>query len=490
MNNRPFTTLALLALLAPAAHAEVLRLGMEEAIAAALERNFSVSIERIEPRVAEEALRSAKGAFDPVWESEYGYRNEELPFYQDAEESAMLRFGVSSTLPWGTEIEAELNANDRTTPFDTFTGQAFDSVNTFAGIVLTQPLLRNFGLKGTYTRVRVARESVGVSWQGFRARVMDVVADVVTAYQNLFFAQENLRIAEQNRDLALQLLQDNRRRVETGAMAPLDIVQAESEAALREVSVISARAFQRQARNALKRLIWADPDSILQLELEIQPPQEPEEFLPDRVRDYTHAMASRPEYLASLSGLVIRDLELEELRRNALPRLDLVGSYGRRGLDTSLDESVDQAFNAGYEQYAIGAVFSLPFPNRTRSAERITASLRRNQAELGLRQLEQDIRLELDNAATQLNADWERIHAARTARQLSEKSLQAEEKKLQAGTSSTFVVLRLQGDLADAEIREINALTDYAVSLARYHRVRGRILEVHGIELNPEVPAR
>jgi hypothetical protein len=101
--------------------------------------------------------------------------------------------------------------------------------------------------------------------------------------------------------------------------------------------------------------------------------------------------------------------------------------------------------------------------DRPRSAEKTQACLRRNQAELKIQQAEQAIRLELDNASIQLEADWDRIQAARLARELAEKSLEAEEKKLQAGTSTTFMVLRLQGDLAVAEIQETNALTDYRV---------------------------
>jgi outer membrane protein TolC len=485
--NRHVPGISILLIALPAAftsQAEPLRLSMEDAVAEALSRNFSIRVERFEPQIAREDIRLASGAFDPVLRSEYLYARDELSGFALDEESASFSFGLGSTLPWGTQWEAAVDANDRTTPFDFQTGGYSDTVSSFAGIVVTQPILRNFGLDGTYAGVRIARESAAASWEGFRAQVMDTVEQTIAAYQNLYFAQENLRIAERNRDLALQLLKDNRKRVETGAMAPLDIVQAESEAALRDVSVISARSFLRQAQNALKSLIWDDPATVLGLEIEISPPAEPAYFEPDLARDYQLALQYRPEYIATAAGLAIRRIEVGQFRRNALPQLDLVGSYGRRGVDRSLNDSIDETFNDGDSSYSIGAVFSFPFPNRSRSAEKVQAYLRRNQAEMGLQQLEQNIRLELDNAATQLTADWDRIKAARLARELAEKSLEAEEKKLQAGTSSTFVVLRLQGDLANAEIREINALTDYAISQAQYHRVRGRILDQHGIILS------
>jgi outer membrane protein TolC len=468
---------------------EALRLDLPSAIERALERNFAVRIERIEARVALQELRAAEGAFDPELRSSYTYERQSSVFSTIDDEDASMHIGLGSTLPWGTEWEVGLEASDRTSPFDLQTGSALDSVTSFAGVTVTQPLLRNAGRVGSYTGVRVAREAVRSDWELFRSRVMDLVTDTVTAYHNLYFARENLRIARENRDLALKLLEDNRKRVETGAMAPLDLLQAESEAALREDNVIRARSFLDQARNVLKELVWDDPRSVLSVELEIEPPAEPGWFNPDPARDLAIALRERPELLASQAGLQIRRFEASRLERNALPRLDLVGSIGRLGVDRSLRDSLDRTLDDGENAYSIGAVFSLPFPNRTRSALRAQAYLRRNQAELGLQELELAIRLEIDDAATRLKADWSRIQAARTARELAGRSLAAEEKKLQAGTSSTFVVLRLQGDLAVAEIREINALTDYAISLSRYHRARGRILEEFDIRLQMDRPA-
>jgi outer membrane protein TolC len=482
--SKQIPSLLLLAALFPAAAPGALSLTVEEAVALALERNFSIQVARFETPVAEQRVRAAAGAFDPVLNASYTYELEQWRGYTVDRESASARAGIGSELPWGTRWEAALEVNDRTTPFDPLTGSLDDSVAAFAGIIVTQPLLRGAGLAAGLADVRIARSEVGIAREQFRAEVMDIVTATVAACHNLHLARENLRIARRNRDLAHRLLEDNRQRVRSGAMAPLDIVQAESETALREVSVISARAALRNAVNALKGLIWDDPATVLDLEIDMRPPATPDWFEPELSRDLTLALASRPDYRAAGSGLDIRHLELAGLRRNALPQLDLVGAFGRRGQAHALSASVDQAFGPGEDTYSIGAVLSIPFPNRSRSAERTAAYLRRNQAELALTQLEQRIRLELDDAATRLSADWERIQAARTARELAAKSLEAEEKKLRAGTSSTFVVLRLQGDLALAEIREVGAATDYAISLARYHQVRGHTLEAYRIRLN------
>lgn len=467
------------------ASGQSLRLDINEAVAMALDRNFSIRIEQLEPDAARETVRGERGAFDPELDIAYRYERQEYGQNIPDDESALGSIEVGSLLPLGTSWQAGLEVNDQTSPFGIGISERTDAVVSFAGITVTQPLLRNFGSAANLAGLRSAEEAFKASWQGFRLQVMNTVASTVAAYHGLHAASENVRIAEQNRDLALQLLEDNRRRVETGAMAPVDLIQAESEAALREDAVIRAQNQFNRARNALKALIWADPATVLDLELTIDPPDEPDRFTPNISRDVRFALEERPEYLASLSGLAIRRIEAIQLRNQALPQLDLVGSYGRLGIETSLDSSLDEAFSDGQPAYSVGAVVSIPFPNRARSADRARALIRQNQSELQLTQLEQDIRLQLADAATQLDADWNRIQATRTARELAEQSLAAENKKLQAGTSSTFIVLRLQGDLALAEIREINALSDYAISLIQYERVRGRILETFNIHLQP-----
>lgn len=481
-NSRLILTVAALA---PALlSAETLVLSLDSAVAAALDRNFTVQVEAIDPQVAQQAARGVAGTFDPELTGEYASSRTDLQGFEATAESERLAVSVGSTLPWGTRVQAEVEADDLTTPFDSVEGGPFEGVRSFAGIVVTQPLLRGFGAGAGSTDLAVARQQAEIASERFRASVMDVVERTVQAYQQVYFEQENLRIALRNRDLARKLLKDNRKRVETGVMAPLDIVQAESEAALREVSVISAQASLRQALNAMKQLIWDDPETVLDLEISILPPPQPVRAQVDTATDLRTAIELRPEMRLARLSLDIRERQLRQLRRNALPQLDLVASYGQTGTADELGDSLDAAFNNGRERYTVGAVVSMPIFNRTRNADKVSAYLLRNQEELRTRQTEQLIRLEVDDAITQMEADWDRIQAARTARQLAEKSLEAEEKKLRAGTSTTFVVLRLQGDLAVAEIREINALADYAISLAAYHRARGTLLEAFKVALH------
>ena len=123
----------------------------------------------------------------------------------------------------------------------------------------------------------------------------------------------------------------------------------------------------------------------------------------------------------------------------------------------------------------------MPLPNRTDRAQYEVSRIDLEQAEIGIEELKQSILIRLDNAARRVTLSWQRIEVTREARELTEKSLEAEVKKFELGASRSFFVLEQQRDLANAQIREKRAITDYHIYLARYELEKGSILEVYGI---------
>ena len=133
------------------------------------------------------------------------------------------------------------------------------------------------------------------------------------------------------------------------------------------------------------------------------------------------------------------------------------------------------------KSYSFQTVFSMPLPNRTDRAQYEVSRIDLEQAEIGIEELKQSILIRLDNAARRVTLSWQRIEVTREARELTEKSLEAEVKKFELGASRSFFVLEQQRDLANAQIREKRAITDYHIYLARYELEKGSILEVYGI---------
>ncbi len=468
---------------------DVEKLNLSQAIEQALAKNFTIQVEQISPNIAAHELTGKKGIFDPTFDSKYLRRQEDNPQLIDplnvdapdsfTLEDDFLSIGFNGLLPWGTNYGVSIDSDNRRGTFNDFT----DEYNTFAGFNITQPLLRGFGPGFNKARINIAKKGLELSEWEFKRVVMAIISQTIFTYNDFYFALQNLAVAERSRDLALKLKEDNIRRIEIGSMAPLDVVQAEAEVALREERVLLAERLMLDEENRLKQLLYDDIESLLEKKISIHPPEKPEEVVHNIKEDYIKALEIGPDYRQAVLDLETSEIEITLNSHLALPNLDLVGAYGWQGRDDSFGSSIDRLTENENQAYRLGVNFNVPFPNRFGRSQKAAAYLRRNQQEITLKQFQQAILIGLDNSAGRINTDWKRIKVAKDARTLSEKSLAAEQKKLRAGTSTTFVVLSLQDDLADAEIRELQAITDYNKSIAQYDQLVGLTLEKFAVNI-------
>jgi len=311
-----------------------------------------------------------------------------------------------------------------------------------------------------------------------------VVTRTALIYHDLLFARENLEVELRSRSLAQRLLDDNTQRADIGVMSPLDVTGARAEVAAREEGVILARRSVRDNENFLKQLVTDEVQKILGRPVEprtvprLDPPVE------DVVVAIGRALEWRPDYRQALLDLGRRSLNIVVARDGVLPRIDLTASFGVNGLDRSLADSIQRTIDQEGPEWTVGAVVRVPIGNRGPRARRDTAELERAQALVSLKRLEQDIVVTVDNALGQIETGRQRIEATRQARLLARERLDAEEEKLRAGTSTTFVVLELQKDLATAEAAELRALADYNKAVITFDREIGATLDRHQIVLD------
>ena len=463
-------------------------LSLSQLIELSLAKNFTIRVERFNPEIAETEIMRERSVFDPVFETSIITSKSENPQVDDPFSDAPDAFtieedqfslGLNGLLPTGLSYSVGMDTVNERGTFNDFE----DAYDASASVSLVQPILRDFGSKTNRARIRIAKNNYELTNWEFRLVVMSRITETIFAYNDLYFAKRNLEVAQQSRDLADRLYNENLKRVELGSMAPLDVVVAEAELALRSERVLQAERVMLDQVNRLKNLISDNPDTVLSMQLGILPPEESEEFRPDPVQDFAVALEHRPDYQQALLGLDTRNIELVLNRNQALPALDVVGSFGLSGQSGGFGSSLGDLSSVDNQSYTVGMVFSVPIPNREGKSRRIAATLARNQSEVVLERLKQNIIISLDNVAGRIETNWRRIEAAGKARDLARKSLTAEQKKLQAGTSTSFVVLRLQGDLANAEIRELEAITDYNRALAEYDFQRGLTLRNHAVEL-------
>ncbi len=468
------------------------QLTIDAAIQQALAKNFTLRIERFDPDIGAARLTEAFGKFDLVLSGSYSSSENFQP--QLVNELTLLRptarfaqadeyeLNLEGVLPWGMTYGVGANSANRRNSG----GIATDNFATFAGVYGTQPLLKNFGFNPTLASIRIARTNLNISEAQYRQVLIDTITSVIFAYHDLNNAHANYRSAVRSRDLAAQLLEENKKRFSVGSIAEYEITAAASRMASREESVLFAARSIRVAENSLKLLITDEKTpALLSQRINIEPPAPAAAVTVNPSADFATALEKRPDYQQARLALKRSDLNTRLQRNQLLPRVDLVGSYGYNGYDRTNSISRQQIRDQDYHAYSAGVVVSMPV---TFSAERgryRAAKFQQRQIETELERLEQEIVIRVGNAASQVETVQQRILATRRARELAQATLDAEVKQLRAGQSSTFFVAQQQEIVSQAEVREAAAQSDYHKALAEYDRQLGRTLEKHRVHLAP-----
>ena len=461
-----------------------LRLTAESAIQAALAKNFSIEVQRFEPRIAKEQVTSALGHFDPVFDLTVKRdENAQRTVFDNDLRLPVRRVsrldnfsaGLRGTTPIGLDYDLGLGARNNLGIFNQFA----DNVASTASLTLTQPLLRGGGTAANLAQVRIARNNVLVSEWALKSRIIDIITTTTFVYNELHLAHENLRVAERSRALAQQLFGDNQARVKIGVMSPLDVTEARAEVAAREEGVILAQRTVLDNENLLKQLVTNDIERLLDVRVEIAPPPSPA-FRADVPAGLREALALRPDYRQSILDIERRNITLAFTKNAVLPRFDLTGSLALLGFENDFGSSFNHVGSRDQTAWTVGAIVSIPIPNRDARGAANAAKLECAKALVALQELEQKIVVDVDNASGQIITSRQRIVSTTESSRLAQESLDAGEQRLKAGTGTTFVVLELQKKLIEAEAAQLRARADYNKAVSEYQRQTGTALREHG----------
>lgn len=468
------------------------RLTLDDAIRRALEKNYTIRITGLSAAASAADVTTALGKFDPILSATYTRRETENPQLinlgtgvrppSTISESEDYDVNVSGLMPWGLTYTLGASTTNSRGTFNLFA----DEYSTFAGVSGRQPLLRDFGFGPTLASVRIAQTNRAISEWQFRQSVIDTITRVIFAYNELNLAQASLRSALRTRELAAQLLAENETRYRVGRSSEFDVTTARSRLAVREESILFNERRVRDAENLLKQLISDDRDpGILDYGFEIEPPATPPVVVADAATDFRVALDKRPDYQQAKLALRRAQINHRLARNQLLPTVDLVGSYGYAGADRDFDTSRRIVRDEDNRAYSYGVAISIPLTSTAERGRYRAAKLDRRAAELNLERLEQDILIDVGNAAGQIETTRKRVASARYARELSQLTLDAEEKRMRAGTGTTFFVSNEQSNLSAAEVAELRAQTDYLNAVAAYDQQLGITLEKLGIAIEP-----
>jgi outer membrane protein TolC len=487
------STLTLAALTAAAAEAPQTRaLSLQDCIQSALEKNLDLQIARYNPPMAQAALQGAYAGYDPNL-SASGAHNFSLsgggfnssigaPTPASSSDQNAFRSSLGGLLPWGLNYNLSGNLAESYG----FQGGPFDSSSGSASISLTQPLLKNFWIDATRLNIRVAKNRLTYSELGLKQTIMATATSVEQAYYDLIYSRQNVLVQQKAVELAERLVAENKKRLEVGALAPLDLASAEAQAAQSRAAVIAATSQLGTQERVVKQLITDQFSEWADLDLQPSDTLSTNKTFTSRQDSWSKGLTQRPDFLQAKLDIERQGVTLKFNYNQLFPELDLVGSYGHNagGLGIrEFDQAIDQIIDGSRPSYSYGAQITVPLGNTGARAAYRQSKLTLEQLKLTLKKLEQAIMISIDNDIGTLLADFDQVQATRTQREYEDQALDAEQKKLESGKSTTYTVLQVQRDLTTARGAEIQALDTYNKAIAQLSLDEGSTLERLRIDL-------
>ena len=473
-------------------------LALQDCVQMALEHNLDIQIQKFNPQIDRFSLDGNYGDYDPAlrFEVRRSFNSSEASrnltaFNPGANETeaTVVSGGLTGLLPTGLtyDLGASLNRFDSSVFRP---GQSNRLQNIFTeeyrstpAISLRQPLLKNFWIDPTRFNIQVARKTLKISETTLALQIMQTITSVEEAYYDLILARERVKVQEKALQLAQKLLAENKKRVEVGALAPLDEKQAESELSRSQADLLTALQTLSAQQNLLKNLISDDFSSWHGTT--IVPAEQLDAVLQrfNLQESWRLGLEQRPELQRLRLDLDRRDIRLKFLRNQLFPALDLLGSYGYNGLDGNVGGVFDDISGRRNPTYFYGASVTIPLGNRRARNNLKAGKAEKAQALMEYKKQEQTILVEIEDAIERVYNNFQRAGATRDARLYAELALDAEQKKLENGKSTSFQVLQLQRDLTARRSEEIQALTDYNKSLAQVALREGTTLDRNRINL-------
>ena len=474
-------------------------LSLREAVALALEHNLDLKVFRLNPVISEYDRRALYGVYDPTFNAGFAHSERNNPpgginlntgNPTPGTESKVdnINAGLSGYLPTGLKYGFTGNAaeNQVTTPFPlgtnsfgqpTFGRRSSDTWSSAAAFTATQPLLRDLWIDGSRLQIKLGRRNVEFSELGFERQMMDIVNRTEQAYYQLVAAREAVRVGESDVAVKKQFYEEQQQRVKVGVLAPLEEKLAQAELGKSESALINYRGQAVDAETILKVLIY--DDFVRRLDTRLEPSDRllalPASF--ELIDAFKEAMEKRPDLQQFRVLLERAQIQLKYTYNQLFPRLDLTGTLGYNGLALNTGGALDQIAQQRYEQSSVGIALSFPLWRQADRNIHKAARESKAQAIYALAQQEQIVQEQVDFEVRLIRTYWAQIPYTREVTIAEQAALEAEKKKLEAGKSTSFQVLKIATDLTTAQVNEIKAILIYNQALSELSFRKGTTLE-------------
>ncbi|MDP2999631.1 MAG: TolC family protein [Bryobacterales bacterium] len=514
------------------------KLGLREAIEMALKGNLEIEIERSNVSSSAQAIKAAQGAFDPIFRWMPGVDSRNTPVASVlqgaggklAEKLMAQNFSLAQKLPsTGAGLQAGFD-NSRAS-----TSNAFASLNPVMSSRLvfgiTQPLWRNRAIDRERAELKIRRTQFNLSESDFEVKVIDVVWRVEQAYWDLVGARQDVDVKADGVKWAQEQLARNRRMIESGTLAAVELAASEAELQRRMDAWYASIGLVTEVENLLKTLLAPDRQS----------PIWGEEIVPADVRtvdapavvDLGDAVTQAIKDRAELRGLALRrdvnDVQKRLSADQTKPQVNLSASYSNAGIGGTISAtenpfSASQAltaqrlnqlsalaglaplsaagfgslpdiliggygtalsnvFSGRYQSVQVGLQFDLNLRNRTAEATLAQSAIAERRLKLEQARAEQLIEAQVRNAVQAIETAKQRIAAAGAAERAAQEKLDSEIRLFQTGESTNFMVLTRQNEYLDSRRRAVVANLDLNKAVSRLEQALGSTLRSRNISL-------
>jgi outer membrane protein len=512
-------------------------LALREALALALENNKDIEVARHNVKIAEFDLKAVRGAYDPRISSSSYFERIDSPissFLSGGSNGSVTQSDYTGTARLeGLAPKLGGNYHLDFSSVRLTTNNQFTALNpqypTALTLSYTQPLLRGLRFDNNRRLIEIAKKNLSLTDAQFRQRAIETITSVQRAYWDLVFALRNLQVQRDAvRDSRTQL-EHNKRLVVEGALAPIDVVAVEAQLAGFEQNLFSSLEEVSRTENNLKNLIaenrQADIWTVSIVPTDSVDLVTPQISLPEALKA---AMDNRPELQQSNVAREINQIDQKYFKDQTKPAIDLVGSYGMIGLAGSINsagtnpflssnaqvrervdvlsrlqgieplpsqpvqtispnliggynQSIQNLLGNNFNNFRVGVQINLPLRNRTAEAQLGRSLVEGQRITTQREQLEQSIQVDVRNALQAVRSAEARLRSAGIARHASEQQYQSEQRKLEAGQSTVFLVLERQTALTTARGNELRAQTDLNKAIAELQRATGNALTTNNI---------
>ncbi len=552
-------------------HDGKLVLSLQDAVELALENSMDIAVQRYYPWIADASiLKTKSGAqgystpgsslssstanlpilgYDPTLTGSVGITSASTPI-NNPFIAGTGAAGVLDLFTHSTQFNTQYSQNFETgtsffVSWDNTRSSSNSAENFFNPAVqssltigFSQSLLNGFGINVGTRNIRIAKNNRKIADWAFAQQAITTITNTITAYWELVYARANVKVNQQAVTVSQKLYDDNKKQLDAGTMAPLDVTRAKSELATDRQNLIVAQTAQLQDEQILKNAITKNPLAANVVNVEIITSDQPKQpaaienpSFEDSIRE---AFAQRPELQEQLYNLKNADIDIEATRKALLPSLTLAGQYSSVGLagnspiegtpvitssgapvvdangnpitvdvngvatpifaSTSTETvtgithegfgtAQSQIFHNRFPEYSGQLTLSLPLRNRSAQADSARAILAERQQETMLQQLKNAALLDVRNTYIALTQDRAQVEAASEARQLQQETFDAEQKKYRLGASTVYNVILTQRDLITAQGTELRALANLEEAKANYERALGRTLDVNHVTI-------